>query len=32
MCHLKKYEIYDLPGVLQIPDEIVCYNGTKIRH
>ena len=22
--------MYDLPGVLQIRDEIVCYNGTKV--
>ena len=25
-----KDDIYDLPGVLQVPDEIVCYNGTKV--
>ena len=25
----QKDDIYDLPGVLQIPDEIVRYNGTK---
>ena len=26
----QKGDIYDLPGVLQVPDEIVCYNGTKV--
>ena len=26
----QKDDIYDLPGVLQVPDEIVCYNGTKV--
>ena len=26
----QKDYIYDLPGVLQSPDEIVCYNGTKV--
>ena len=26
----QKVYIYDLPGALQIPDEIVCYYGTKL--
>ena len=26
----QKEDIYDLPCVVQIPDEIVCYNGTKV--
>ena len=26
----QKDDIYDSPGVLQFPDEIVCYNGTKV--
>ena len=25
-------DIHDLPGVLQVPDEIVCYNGTEVFH
>ena len=25
----QKDDTHDLPGVLQVPDEIVCYNGTK---
>ena len=33
MCcwfRFQKYDTYDLPGVLQIPDEIVAYNGTMV--
>ena len=26
----QKDDIYDLTGVLQVPDEIVCYNGTNV--
>ena len=26
----QKDDIHDLPGILQIRDEIVCYNGTKV--
>ena len=28
----QKDDIYDLPSVLQVPDEIVCYNGTKVSN
>ena len=28
----QKDDISDLPGVLQVPDEIMCYNGTKVSH
>ena len=27
---LQKDDIYNLPGALQVPDEIVCYNGTNV--
>ena len=26
----QKDDIYDLPGVIQVPDKIVCYNGFKV--
>ena len=26
----QKDDIYDLPGVLQVPDKIAYYNGTKV--
>ena len=28
----QKDDIYDLPGVLQTPDELVCYSGTKVSN
>ena len=28
----QKEDIYDLPCVVQVPDEIVCYNGTKVSN